>query len=72
VTGPGFVQLPHDIDFADPEIDTLCHYCGSVEIDDCDGDRECVVCAPRCLTEDTPLRCNGFVVEAGRVLDVAP
>lgn len=58
MTGPGFVQLPPDIDFAEPGVDTLCHCCGAVEIED----GECVVCAPRCLLEDTPLRCNGFVV----------
>jgi hypothetical protein len=42
-------QQPPDIDFAEPETDTLCHYCGSVEVDG-----ECVVCEPRCLLEDAP------------------
>lgn len=67
MNGPGHIHLPPDIDFSDPEVDTLCHYCGSVEVDGWDGERECVVCEPRCLLEDTPLRCNGFVIEEGRV-----
>jgi hypothetical protein len=42
-------QQPPDIDFAEPGQDTLCSYCGSVEVDG-----ECVVCEPRCLVEDAP------------------
>lgn len=48
-----FTQAAPDIDYADPETDTLCHYCGSVEDPDED---ECVVCFPRCLVEDSPIR----------------
>lgn len=46
------VQLPPDIDFADPETDRRCFYCESVLLDD--GD--CAVCEPRCLMEASPLR----------------
>jgi hypothetical protein len=66
--GAGFVQLPPDIDYADPETDTLCHYCESV----LDEDGDCVACAPRCLLENTPLISHGFSIDgAGRVRSLA-
>ena len=61
MTGPGFRQLPPEVDFAEPGVDTLCQFCGNVETES----GECVVCEPRCLVEDTPLRCNGFIVDNG-------
>jgi hypothetical protein len=58
----GFIQLPPDVDFADPETDSLCHYCGSVVLEHDD----CVVCAPRCLVEDSPVRFSAQIVGHGR------
>ena len=53
MTNAGFAQLPPDIDYADPETDALCHYCGSVLLA---WDGDCAVCEPRCLVEDSPVR----------------
>lgn len=61
-TQTGFAQLPPDIDYADPETDTLCHYCGAVETED----GECVACEPRCLLEDSPVRFSAQIIGHGR------
>ena len=57
MTNIGFATLPPDPDYVDGP---PCHYCGSVLLED--GD--CAFCEPRCLLEDTPLRCWGFVIDA--------
>jgi hypothetical protein len=68
MTNTGFAQLPPDVDFADPDCDTMCPYCGCIE-----DDGDCVVCFPRCRLDDSPIISCGYVIEAGtvRAMEVA-